>query len=215
MSQNASPPSQNIFYYTIFFIVAVCALAFYFHEALYSIVLSVKIFEMKLISIFTAKYNDIIEWMYNTPVNAMAGDNLLQISIISGDIIKWVGVVLAVIFIAIIYYFHPQKNLSTRYNMKSLLSALNNSFPATGPVMGESLDKTDINRGDWRMALTPVEFMKINNILDVNKVNDDGRPALNRGKAYQVFVDQLGRFWQGIEALKPHEKAHFCHFFSL
>ncbi|OAJ35404.1 type IVB secretion system coupling complex protein DotM/IcmP [Piscirickettsia salmonis] len=212
MSQNSNPASPNIVYYTVFILVAICALTFYFHGAVYNTILSIKIFEIKIISIFTSRYNEILSWIYNTPVDAMASDNLFQIAMVVGNVIKWVGVVLAIILISIIYYYHPQKNLSTCYSMKSLLEAMNGNFPVTSPVVSENLYKVDINQGDWRMALTPVEFMKINKILDSKKIKNDGRPNLNYGKAYQVFIEQLGRLWQGVEALRPHEKALFAIF---
>lgn len=209
MSDQSGIP--NIIFYITGLIIFTIALVTVFHNQTYSIIITIKLFELQMINLVDPSYSKFIMWIKRTPIEAMTSADLYAISTIIGGWIKWLNFIISIVFVVIIYKFHPNKKYSKTYEMKTLSKAISNNFTMNIPVLGEDLCTTNINEGPWRMALKPVAFMKKHNIL----VETKSGYKIRRWQANLVFTAQLGATWKGIDTLKEHEKflfAIFCAF---
>lgn len=102
-----------------------------------------------------------------------------------------------------------QKNPSQRYkkkfSMKTLAQSEQRLWPAIAPVVNLDLIKEPIDKGKWAMAKRPVDFARYYGLLDEEN-------KLIRNKAEKLFAAQLGRLWEGVNKLKPYERALFAAF---
>jgi intracellular multiplication protein IcmP len=106
--------------------------------------------------------------------------------------------------------------------MKDLADLEKMNWPQITPVIGLQLDKKDIDKGPWAMALTPMQFCKRYKLLDEHKPQPrEGMTrkewnrievTLRRGQANRLFAIQLGAVWQGTKRLSPHGRALFAIF---
>ncbi|WP_235603454.1 hypothetical protein [Piscirickettsia litoralis] len=142
--------------------------------------MSFKLFEIELISLATNQLNYLNQWVKQTPVAAVTAQDLYTLSKLTGLILRWLSLPIALIAVLLLCKLHPGNKLSKIHNMKTLLESMQGEFPETQPIIGKKLDEQDINEGPWRMALTPVEFMKEHNLLKSNKM-------INKGLASEIF----------------------------
>ncbi|ALA25298.1 hypothetical protein AVI51_04145 [Piscirickettsia salmonis] len=192
----------HVIYYTIAIAILACAIFIYFHDAVVRIILPFKLFELKIVGFTTNQLNYLSHWAKNTPTIAVTAQDLYTLSNIIGLTLRWLSVPVALITIVLLWRFHPANKLSTTHDMNSLLQSMQTVFPETQPIVGKHLDAEEINKGLWRMASTPVEFMREHHLLKANK-------TIDQGLAVEVFIKQLGAVWVGEEKLSTMEKAVF------
>lgn len=132
-----------------------------------------------------------------------------------------------IIFLGVCAYYMYGKNVKNkyrkRYDMQALATQERSEWPQINAVHGLDLVNTDINEGPWAMAQTPVEFCKKNGILAIAvEKRDPGvlysedkfKMVLDHTKADAIFTKQLGRMWNGPEAMPIHRRALFAAFIA-
>ncbi|WP_235602959.1 hypothetical protein [Piscirickettsia litoralis] len=198
----------HIIYYTMAIAVAACAIFIYFHSAVIGVILPFKMFEVRLINLITGQLGKVIDWAKYTPTEAITAHDLYAISLLAGSYVRWLTVPIAIILTGLLWKYHPGSNLSTKHSMLSLLQSMKDEFYETRPIIGQSLDAQNIDEGPWKMALTPLEFMKVNQLLNSSKKIDEGL-------AKEVFIKQLGRVWTSAEELTDIEKLFLVFYLHL
>lgn len=126
-----------------------------------------------------------------------------------------------------ITYYLWQKNSVTKFvkkhSMDSLSQQEQHNWTLISPVIGKNLVKTDLNKGPWAVADTPLQFCKKHKLLTVETVADRKNPwklegvkkaTLLRKEAFAVLKKQLGPLWEGEHYLAPHRKALFAVFLA-
>lgn len=108
-----------------------------------------------------------------------------------------------------------------KHSMKTLLSQEVDRWPQIKIVEKINLLEHDLDSGPWSMAMTPMQFAKKNKLTTVTFAEKKGsqfsktqtpefKVLLDKVRTERVFAAQLGRNWQGAEALLPHRKAIFA-----
>lgn len=101
------------------------------------------------------------------------------------------------------------------YSMNSLKAQEQANWPCIIPaVKNNDLVATDINQGEWAMALTPMEFARKYKLLKKeDKLLENPTPGLEftagirKGDAKRVFTLQLGPYFEGFEQAPPQARA--------
>ena len=99
------------------------------------------------------------------------------------------------------------------YTFETLRTDESENWPYISTVVGQKLIENGLDDGVFAMAQQPMQFAKINDLLDHHTIN--GRPAVtvNRVRAHQVFCLQMGPTWNGnLQGLPPHVLALFAAF---
>ena len=155
-----------------------------------------------------------IYWMKAINPSDVSWDGLVSLLESVGVYSRYpIGVIL--IFLAFILY---QGNLRRKFrklhDMKTLRTQEQSNWPAIMPIIKTDLVATDINKGPWAMALTPMEFArkhqllkKEDAILDNPVRGQEMTAGIRRGDAKRVFTLQLGPYWDGFERSPPHVRA--------
>ena len=199
---------------------------FSFKNYIIWVYLFVKLSEVHLLNaIFPSAYferlNSIILYAIANPAKISFSDLML----IGSGIGKWMTIPLAVLFcfLAIVVYFANTVRVFKRtYSMRDLAKLEKVNWPQISPVIGLDLIKSDIDKGPWAMALSPMQFCKRYKLLEEVAVQryegmhrkdwDRKDVILKRGPANKLFALQLGQLWKGVNHLPPHTKALFAVF---
>lgn len=128
---------------------------------------------------------------------------------------------------AVFAYFLHKKNITSRfkqsYNMESLLKAEFSNWHNIAPILDQDMYSKSIEEGPWSMAQRPMDFAKQNGLIkevkkppSADSLSKDNHieAQLIKTEATQVFVRQLGKRWEGIDALNMPTKALFAAFAS-
>ncbi len=183
---------------------------------------AVKLYEIKLIGYFTNRLDDVRQVIISTDPATLTFKDVLQVGSLVGEYVR-IPVVIIILGLAIIIYFtNSTRSFKRTYNMRDLAEAEKKNWPQICPPLGLDLDKQDIDKGLWAMALTPMQFCKRYHLLDEHKPEPKEGMArrewnrvevsLKRGQATKIFSIQLGSLWQGIDKLPLHTRALFAIF---
>lgn len=200
-----------------------------FNKAIIRGYLWLKLSEVKLLSslfgYFSISYFEPIKArLFSALINSdqLTFNDLMLLGRSVGDILK-VPFSLFLLCLAVIVYLGNTTRVFKRiYSMKSLSQLEKVNWPQITPVVNLDLTKTDIDKGPWAMALTPLQFCKRYHLLEeIHPTGHEGfshkergriEVILKRGEANRIFALQMGALWPGIERVPPHVKALFVVF---
>lgn len=211
----------------ILWIIAACLVFGYLIWYLFKVQIihgyfQLKLWEIDFISIFTQRLQDVRLFILNSDAAKVTFDEVLAVGNAVGSYLR-IPIVIICLGLALTIYFANSTRLYKRtYSMGDLAELEKVNWPQITPVLGLELNKQDINKGPWAMAMTPMQFCKRHKLLEEYKVQPkEGMTrkemnrievALKRGHANKLFSIQLGTLWQGIDKLPIHARALFAVF---
>lgn len=141
-----------------------------------------------------------------------------QLSTIVGSYLRIPVTICLIIFCYLMYGRNVKMRYRKRYTMDSLAEQESVVWPQINPVINAKIDESDIDNGIWAMALSPLEFCKQYKLISIQVVMPTSvlskgpqfNMILDKQRATRVFAAQLGRLWQGPEALPIHRRALFA-----
>lgn len=188
--------------------------------------LLVKLYEVKLISIFSS--SDYIDRLQTAILAALASPQAVtfqDLILIGSGVGSWLRIPFAALLIVLAFFVYQSNTARTyrnTYQMKDLAKLEKTNWPQITPVVGLDLLKTDIDTGPWAMAMTPMQFCKRHRILDEVRVRrtegmsrrdwDRVDVVLKRGHANKLFALQLGPLWMGSNRMPDYMRALFAAF---
>jgi intracellular multiplication protein IcmP len=128
---------------------------------------------------------------------------------------------------ACVFYLIYQRNATMHYNkvhnMQTLIEQEQRNWNQIMPIVKLELIKQDVLEGPWAMALTPLQFVKKYNLVEIETVVDRKSPwktegvkkmKLRRNEALEIFRAQMGPLWEGVQQLQGHRRALFALFLA-
>ena len=101
------------------------------------------------------------------------------------------------------------------YSLETLRGKESENWPYINTVVGKNLLKNHLDEGVFAMSLQPMDFAKKYKLLDIETVHGRQVATVNRVRAYQTFVLQMGPAWNGnLQGFPPHILALFAAFAS-
>lgn len=124
-----------------------------------------------------------------------------------------------------VFKTNVQMRLKKKYDMQSLAIQEETIWPQIKITTKVDILNEDLDSGPWAMAMTPMQFAKKNKLVTVEFADRSSsqfakmqapeyKVTLNRVRAERAFSVQLGRTWQGVEAMVPHRRAIFAIFIA-
>jgi intracellular multiplication protein IcmP len=140
-----------------------------------------------------------------------------QLVDLTGSVGNYTRYPIAVILVVLAIFLY-QSNITLRFrkahSMKTLRAQEQFNWPAIMPIVKEDIVNSDVSKGPWAMALSPLEFAQKYNLLRKDDaLLDNPLPGmemtagLRRGDAKRVFTLQLGPYWEGFDHCPPHTYA--------
>lgn len=234
-SGNPSDNSTAMLWWVAIIFAALGVIWFVFKNAIIRFYLSIKLYEIDLLSPAITYINGLLHFaipnfaqvrsmiLYaQTNPTKIGFADLLSLGTVVGDWLR-IPIMLIMFALAVLVYFsNATRVFRRRYTMQELAKSEKNNWPQILPVLNQDLLKTDIDKGPWAMALTPMQFSKRNRLLEelrperregmMRKDWDRIEVVLKRGEANKQFALQLGPLWQSVDKLPPHTRALFAVF---
>lgn len=181
----------------------------------------VKLFELKIIGLFTTQEDYLVSWIYQHISDA---DNLNYAKVF--QLLNEVGHFIMLpfaIFLGMLAYYvffhHDSSQYSRVYSLKSLINQESDNWPQIKPITKLNLLDKPIDKGPWRMALSPMSFAKLHNILikptTAKMIGVDQVATVDERLAKKVFIKQMGVKLTSIDILPIHIKALFAAFAAI
>lgn len=212
--------SLGPFWIIIGFFALALGIWYFAHEQIAAVILRVRLWEAQLISFFTDAVNREIYLINNTSPKEISFNSLAAISTAIGNYMRYPIAVILGALAVVIYFSDVNLRYKKTYNMQQLVKDEMVNWPQITPVSNVDLVTADVDEGPWAMALTPMQFAKKYKLIKLERVvPTDGLASqsriianLQRDDAHRIFALQLGRYWQGIDALNIHTRALFAVF---
>lgn len=219
-----SDNSAGIIWTVAAIFVVIGVVWFTFKARIIAFYLTIKLYEVDLLSYFSpAYYEQIRKLLISAIANAknVSFDQMGALGGVVGETLRWpFGI--ALVLLAIIVYFGNSTRVYRRaYNMKDLAKLEQVNYPQISAVTGLDLIKTDIDKGPWAMAMSPMQFCKRYRLLEEftpqrregqSRKENRIEVVLKRGDSNKLFALQLGPLWKSVDHLPPHTKALFAVF---
>lgn len=203
-------------------VVAVLFLWWRNHTWIADAVMHVRLWESWLASGPAAAAID--RWIATTPAAEVTVGQLWRSGVVLGHTwIRWAAMGILLVLGGGLLYRHPDwpGRYNRIYSMKSLARQESALWPAIRPVLDENLVDVDLDDPVQGMRQTPRAYGRrlkfVVPAASLRRLPPEAEPISSRevllvGRARKVFGLQLGPRWQGIDRLKPHERALFAAF---
>jgi intracellular multiplication protein IcmP len=193
-----------------------------FKKQLVTFYFKLKLFEISIISLFTNKLDDVRATILASDPSSFTLQDVMHVGEAVGNYLRIPFVLIILVLAVVVYLGNSTRIFKRTYNMRDLAQLEKANWPQITPVINLDLIGTDIDKGPWAMALTPMQFCKRYNLIEERrrqpqegmsrKERAQIEAILKRGAANKLFVVQLGPIWPGINKLPPHVKALFAAF---
>ncbi len=172
----------------VFYVIALCLgitllVYFVFHQYIVDVVFGIKKFELSLIILFNHKYQLLMNWCNHVSQSRVSLEDMKYLALITGEISKKLLCTLSAVIGILLLLFHPVRRYKSSYSMRTLSQRMQKSFADV--YLPENQCK-DLMKGDFSMALSPIEFISQHNLQSHDK-------KLDIHKSYGVLCRQLGQ----------------------
>jgi intracellular multiplication protein IcmP len=181
----------------------------------------VKNWEARFVGLFTDNLDGVIQWTYQATPQDLTLKAADYISDAVGSFLIYPCILLIAFMAVIVFKSNIIMRFTKIYNMERLMQQEKENWPQISPVVDLDIMEMDALKGPWAMSMNPMQFGKHYKLLEVEVVKDvkaawraEGvyKSIVNKEKAKQIFSNQLGPLWQGIDHLSPYAKALFAIF---
>lgn len=185
--------------------------------------LSLKLAEIKFLARYNPGYFLPIQNQIESALMLRDKLTLAQVSEVAGQaglVVRFPLTGIAMIFCFLIYITNSTRHFKNTYDMKQLAKFEVQNWPQITPILKLNLLSDDISKGDWAMALTPMQFCKKYQLIEEIQENQSSvrrqkgaiRVNLKMGQAAQLFAQQLGGLYPGVQKLPAYVRALFAVF---
>lgn len=220
--QGQSDNSMGVLWITGAILVFAAIIWVFFKKTIIAIYFRLKLIEISLVSLFTSSLTDTRTVILNSNPATLSFQDVMKVGDAVGSYIRYPLIFLVLMLAAVIYFANSVRVFKRIYKMRDLAELEHTNWPQITPVIKLDLVKTDIDKGPWAMAMTPMQFCKRYKLLEERKTQrqegmtrkewDKLEVVLKRGQANKIFAMQLGNLWQGTQKLPLHARALFAVF---
>lgn len=206
MSEQNKPDSSSDFIWIFATIVGLTLLVWYFlGDDIKYWYLTYRLMQAKIVAMFlpTATLTEYIHLIEHRTINKWT---LEEVNIVGGHIAYFFCVPFAA-WIGwkgwLVFQKNPMEKFKRELTMQSLKESEVSLWPYIAPAIDIDFMKQDFFKGPYAMAQKPYDFA-----IKFKLLEDEFNVAtLDKNKATELFIAQLGRPYNGLDSLRRHEKA--------
>ncbi|WP_192485057.1 MULTISPECIES: hypothetical protein [Cysteiniphilum] len=198
--QGASGSELGVFYVVALGLILFAILFYLFNTAIVDALFSIKLFELKLITLIDNRYSVLIKWIDQVDVNHVTLEDLKYIALDVGLAIRWPCFILSVVLSVLLYLRHPQAKFKQKHSRASIQQHMKNQYAHLKVIEDVNISKMDLDKSQWSMAIAPRAYVAQYKLLDPVTGN------FNTHKAYNLMNSQLGECWDGFDRLSCEQK---------
>lgn len=200
------------------------------HKQISMVVLWVRYVEAHLLVFDPVGRDALARWLGETTAATASVSGLFQSGSVAGWSLRWFSLVFLLALFAWLIKRSPARTgrYAKKYTMKTLAEQEVAQWPVLSQVLGLNIEKIPLDDPINGMRMHGRAYARRHKLLypkwtDPQTITlADGSPAevdqLEDGRWIDIsrtrasFASQLGRPWQGVQALRPHERALFAAF---
>ncbi|NMX77843.1 IcmP-like type IV secretion system protein [Pseudomonas sp. WS 5532] len=227
MKQSAkqSNGEDELLWVLLLLIVFVVAVWFIGHEKISRFMMSVRYFETHLMLFDADGRQAIMDWLRSThPADATLKSLWSSGQVASWELRWYIFTILTVMF-GYLLYRAPDRGsrYSQKHNTTTLAKQEAVQWPTILPVLDANLISVSISHPVNGMRSRVRDYGRTHGFLvktaalgqsddpaDIELI--DSKEALRISKVHKILIAQLGKPWEGLDALKPYERALFAAF---
>ena len=171
-----------------------------------------KFFNLELFNQHVADLTALIAYIQRNLHAELEFSALIEISKTVGNYLKYPLSGLILLAVGWLRFGGSIRQFQHIYTTKTFRSLEKKNWPQITPVVNLDLVSQKIGEGPWAMALSPMDYCKNNNLIDVEHKNGVAVARLRYGEAYRILAMQLGSRWKGVDFLPIYLKALFAIF---
>ena len=210
----------------IMIIVLVVLIWFVAHKEISMFVLWVRYAEAHLLFFDPDGKRALVDWLGRTTAEATTIAGIVQSGDVAGYSLRWFSLALLIAIFAWLIVKSPGRGgrYSKRHTLRSLASQEAETWPAIKPVLNLNLPHVSLDDPLNGMRTTPRAYARRHGLLlprwttqealgefpQVKQLDDKGYLIVD--KTRKVLEAQIGRKWEGVERLRPYERALFAAF---
>lgn len=172
----------------------------------------VKLFNVPLFNQHAASLTKLVLYIQRNLHTNLDFKVLLEISNTVGDYFKYPISGLIVLAAGWLHFGGSMRQFQHVYTTKTFRFLEKKNWPQITPVVNFDLVSQKIGEGPWAMALSPMNYCKNNNLIDVEQKSSGTTARLRYGEAYRILAMQLGSKWKGVDFLPIYLRALFAIF---
>lgn len=195
------------------------------HEKISAFIMKVRVFESYLLVFDVEAREAIHEWIATTHPKDATLTELWQSGLVAGRSLRFfVGILITGLFGYLVYRSPDRSGRYTKvYDTTSLAEQESEENKVIKPVLGLHLEDISIDDPLNGMRARPRDYgRKHGFIVRISSLGEkansanveilDHKDALLLDRARAIFGKQLGHMWQGVNALRDHERCLFAAF---
>lgn len=219
--QGQSDNSMSVIWVVVFFFVVIAALWYAFSEQIITAYLQLKLLEISLVNVFTDALGPMEQWIHRTSPAALNLKSLEEIGNSVGYYLRWPVLAILSGFSMVLFLGGIKNRFRNTYDMTRLAKEETENWPLLNATSRLNLVNEHVEKGQWAMAMTPMDFSKKHKLLKVEMQNTgefglkkDIRAVATvvRGRATKAFARQLGQTWTRAEDLPLYGRTLFAIF---
>ncbi|MHA7840896.1 MAG: type IVB secretion system coupling complex protein DotM/IcmP [Gammaproteobacteria bacterium] len=219
--QGQSDNSMSIIWMIVFIFAFIFIIWHAFSEQIITAYLKLKLLEIALISNFTDVLAPMAQWIHSVSPAALDFKSLEEVSNAVGVYVRWPVLVVLAGFSLVLFLGGTKNRFRNHYDMQRLAKEEADNWPLINATIRLNLADKHVEKGQWAMAMTPMDFSKKHKLLKVEMKNTgefglkkDIRPVATviRGRANKAFARQLGPTWTRAEDLPLYGRTLFAIF---
>ena len=200
---------------------------FMFHTQISTAVLWVRWVEAHLMVFDPDGQQAMAQWLGTTTAKETTIAGIIQSGEVAGYSLRWFSLAILVAIFSFLILKSPARGgrYSQRHDMRSLAKQEAQMWPAILPVVSMDMAKVSLDDPVLGMRTAPRTYAKNHQLLlprwttqqalgelgeQVRQLDD--RRYLRVDQARKVFAAQIGRRWEGVDRLRPYERALFAAF---
>ncbi len=201
--------------------VAALVIWFLFKPQLVAGFFAIKSYEIDFISLFTTGLQGLKKALLIMDPASVTFNQVAIVANSVGQYVKYPVIIILIGLASILYFTSSKTAFCKTYSMKRLRDQEVENWPQITPILELDLVNQDIDKGEWALAQTPMGFAKKHRLLKIedkplmekqlNRCRDKSVTVI-RPKSNQVFVQQLGAPFSGVEKMKIQYRALFAIF---
>jgi intracellular multiplication protein IcmP len=215
----------NDMMWLVAFITAAVILLWMTRDYYFPYIFALKIYELKLVGLFYHVNPQLLNNLFEAGADPsiLEWKTFLELLDRTGGYYNIPVAIITTLLSGLLYFNSASSRFCRSYSMRDLAEAEKVNWPQITPVTQIDLIKIPIEQGEWASAVNPMNFAKINKLLDIIE-NPNPSPLageINRvakvreERARQLFAQQMGPLWEGIDVLPPHRRALLAIFMAL
>lgn len=219
--QGQSDNSLSIMWGIAFIFAAILLIWYVFSAEIITGYLKLKLFEIALLNTFVNVLDPLVQWIYTVSPAELNFKSLEAVGNEVGYYLKWPLSIILVGLSMILFVGGTKNRFRNIYDMQKLAHEERDNWPLLNATNRLNLVEQHVEKGEWAMAMTPMDFAKKHKLLKVELKNmgefglkKDIRPVATvlRGRASKAFAKQLGRPWTDARDLPLYARALFSIF---